>query len=66
MLKYYVILHTQLQREQTCVYEYSVEQQYFGQEGLQNVTVSSTVEITCHSGEQKLNSCMKLFIQLYM
>ena len=40
-----------MQEEQTCIYKYSVEQQYFGHEGQQNVAISSTIELYCHSGE---------------
>lgn len=41
-----------LQHQQTCVYDYSVKQEYFGQKEQQNFSIISTVEIDCHSGEQ--------------
>ena len=42
-----------LQHQQACVYDYTVKQEYFGQEGQQNFSITSIVEVNCHSGKPK-------------
>ena len=47
------MIHLPLQHQQACVYDYSVKQEYFGQEGQQNFSITSIVEVNCHSGKPK-------------
>ena len=42
-----------MQGDEVCLYSYSVNQQYFDGDAKQNITMTATVEITCHSGKNR-------------
>ena len=47
-----------LQREELCLYQYAVEQQYFDGDAKQNITVSADIEISCHSSNHSLHAAI--------